>query len=298
MYVPVKTKSPSTENNRKTILSKSLSPLAHSKHPFSSSLSCRLSSFVTIVWFGFTFLANDVDRLLQFDEFFIGHDEKKNLFIFRYYITAQRVQKTLQHLPGTSYEQLPLLFCRNTHPLKDLRGQNKMYIRLHHQPNAIVIIEYEERPGSPCEMDYRYYLLWVKPATIEDDPKDETITSSIPKVLLKALGMVEFDSFLVTHSSTTKVDVQDLSEKIIGKRKYAGKIEAPIKRRKGHPAYFLPDLARIVAFADERIPFMALSAELSRQNVIIGGRRNHDISLKIIHDYAYYFSRAFIINTF
>ena len=66
------------------------------------------------------------------------------------------------------------------------------------------------------------------------------MTSTIPKVYLKALSMVEFDSFLVTHSATTKVDVQELSEKIIGKRKYAGKIEAPIKRRKGHPAYFLP----------------------------------------------------------
>ena len=32
----------------------------------------------------------------------------------------------------------------------------------------------------------------------------------------------------------------------------------------------LSDLARIVAFADERIPFMALSAELAKQNVIIG----------------------------
>ena len=27
----------------------------------------------------------------------------------RYWITAQRVHKTLQHLPATSYEQLPLL---------------------------------------------------------------------------------------------------------------------------------------------------------------------------------------------
>ena len=50
--------------------------------------------------------------------------------------------------------------CFQNHPLKDL-SQNKMYIRLHHQPNAIVIIEFQERQGSPCEMDFRYYLLWV-----------------------------------------------------------------------------------------------------------------------------------------
>ena len=79
--------------------------------------------------------------------------------------------------------------------------------------------------------------------------------------------MVEFDAFLVTHLATTKVDVQDLSEKIIGKRKCGGKIETPIKRRV-YPAYFLPDLARIVALADERIPFMSLSEQLSKRGVV------------------------------
>ena len=96
------------------------------------------------------------------------------------------------------------------------------------------------RKAFICKTSVLLVLFQVKPASIEDDPKDESVTSTIPKVYLKALSMVEFDSFLVTHSATTKVDVQELSEKIIGKRKYAGKIEAPIKRRKGHPAYFLP----------------------------------------------------------
>ena len=69
--------------------------------------------------------------------------------------------------------------------------------------------------------------------------------------------MVEFDSFLVTHGPETKVDAQDLSEKIIGKRKLGGKSEIPFKRTK-YPAYFIYELAHVVAFADEQIPFNSL----------------------------------------
>ena len=42
---------------------------------------------------------------------------------------------------------------------------------------------------------------------------------------------------------------QDLSERLTGKRKIGGKVEAPIKRTK-FPAYFISELAHIVAFTD------------------------------------------------
>ena len=187
----------------------------------------------------------------------------------RFWMTKQRVHKTLQQLPATSYERLPILFDLNRHPLKDL-SPHKMYIRLHRQPNAILIVEFHEKQSNKCEMDYTYYFLWVKPASIEDDPKDDTVQADIPKVYLKALSMVEFDSFLVTHGPETKVDAQDLSEKIIGKRKLGGKAEIPFKRTK-YPAYFIYELAHVVAFADEQIPFNTLAAELTKKVVSHSG---------------------------
>jgi mediator of RNA polymerase II transcription subunit 14 len=198
----------------------------------------------------------------------------------RYWITKQRVHKTLQHLPATSYEQLPVLFDLANHPLKDT-SQNRMYIRLHHQSNAVLITDCKEKDNQPCEMDYRYHLLWVKPASIEDDPKDGSVTADIPKVYLKALSMIEFDPFLITHATATKVDVQDLSEKIIGKRKFGGKVEAPIKRTK-YPAYFLSDLAHVVAFADERIPFMSMGLELNKRGVIHGDIEIQDRAVGLV----------------
>lgn len=43
----------------------------------------------------------------------------------RFWMTKKRVHKTLQQLPATSYERLPILFDLNKHPLKDL-SLNKM----------------------------------------------------------------------------------------------------------------------------------------------------------------------------
>jgi len=183
----------------------------------------------------------------------------------RYWITARRIEKTLQQLPATPFEQLPLLYDLKTHQLSKL-GRHKMFIKLHKQPSAVLVVEFAEKPERECEIQYSFYYLLTKPCSIEDDPVDESIVKEIPRVYMKALGMVEFDPFLVTHGSTTKVDVQELSEKIIGKRKPGGKVEAPIKRTK-FPAYFISDLAHVVAFADERIPFTSLEQEMARQGV-------------------------------
>ena len=102
----------------------------------------------------------------------------------RHWITKQRVHKTLQQLPATSYETLPILFDLHKHPLKNLSA-NRMYIRLHRQPNAVIIVEFHEKASNHCEMEYKYFLLWVKPASIEDNPNDESVVTNIPKVYLK-----------------------------------------------------------------------------------------------------------------
>ena len=183
----------------------------------------------------------------------------------RYWITARRIEKTLQQLPATPFEQLPLVYDLKTHPLSKL-GRHKMFIKLHKQPSAVLVVEFVEKTDRECEIQYSFYYLLTKPCSIEDDPVDDSIVKEIPRVYMKAMGMVEFDPFLVTHGSTTKVDVQELSEKIIGKRKPGGKVEAPIKRTR-FPAYFISDLAHMVSFADERIPFTSLEQELARHKV-------------------------------
>jgi hypothetical protein len=54
----------------------------------------------------------------------------------------------------------------------------------------------------------------------------------------------------------------DQSEKFPQKRKAGGRQEAGSRRTK-HPAYFIPELAHVVALCDERIPFVTLAQEVS-----------------------------------
>lgn len=56
---------------------------------------------------------------------------------FRYWITQRRCEKTLQHLPATAYERLPLLHHPD-HPISKI-GKHRMYVQLHRHPNVVLV---------------------------------------------------------------------------------------------------------------------------------------------------------------
>ncbi|XP_049856745.1 mediator of RNA polymerase II transcription subunit 14 [Schistocerca gregaria] len=178
----------------------------------------------------------------------------------RFWITQRRCEKTLQHLPATPYERLPLLHHPD-HPMTKI-GRHRMYVKLHRHPNVILVVAFKEKENCPCEIDCSFYLAVVKHASIEDDPHDDTIETELPKMYLKVLTLIEFDTFVITHGPFTSVD--DQSEK---KRKAQTGRNETTPRRPKHPAYFIPELAHVVALCDERIPFVTLAQELSRREI-------------------------------
>jgi len=68
------------------------------------------------------------------------------------------------------------------------------------------IVEFKEKESSPCEIDCSFYLAVVKHSSIEDDPHDDSIETEIPKMYLKVLTLIEFDTFVITHGPFTSVD--------------------------------------------------------------------------------------------
>ncbi|XP_063244367.1 mediator of RNA polymerase II transcription subunit 14 isoform X2 [Bacillus rossius redtenbacheri] len=181
----------------------------------------------------------------------------------RYWITQRRCEKTLQHLPATPHERLPLLHHPD-HPMSKI-GRHRMCVRLHRHPNVILIVEFKEKESTPCEIECAFYLAVVKHSSIEDNPHDDTIETEIPKMYLKVLTLIEFDSFVITHGPFTSVDEQNDKPAPV-KRKNSGKQE-PAGRRSKHPAYFIPELAHVVAMCDERLPFVVLAQELNRREI-------------------------------
>ncbi|KAL1123440.1 hypothetical protein AAG570_002520 [Ranatra chinensis] len=190
------------------------------------------------------------------------HSRLPNLISeLRFWITQRRCEKTLQHLPATPHERLPLLHHPD-HPLSKI-GRHRMFIRLHRHPSIILIVELKEKENSPCEIDYQFYLAVVKQSSIEDDPHDDSIETEIPKMYLKVLTLIEFDTFVTTHGPFTSVDENDKSDI---KRKLSWKTDIACKKAK-NPAYFIPELAHVVALCDERLPFVTLAQELSRRDI-------------------------------
>lgn len=126
----------------------------------------------------------------------------------RFWITQRRCEKTLQHLPATPHQRLPLLHAPN-HPITKI-SKHKVYIQFHRHPNVILVVELKEKDTNPNEMEYTFYLVYVKHTSIEADGKPQTEEAvlpenEIPKLYLKVLSVIEFDTFVATHGAGTHV---------------------------------------------------------------------------------------------
>ncbi|XP_017066396.1 mediator of RNA polymerase II transcription subunit 14 [Drosophila eugracilis] len=191
----------------------------------------------------------------------------------RFWITHRRCDKTLQHLPATATETLPFL----QQPEQELlqQGRHKIYVKLHRHPNIVLVVQLKEKTTMPNEMEYTFHLGFVAFQKDELDVIDNTAKqlvsvvaqshSDIPKCYTKLMRLIEFDTFVATHGPGTEVDAEVSPHK----RKSNGDLLAPpAKQQKTiFPAYFIPELAHVVAMCDEKIPFMNLAQTLSKHNI-------------------------------
>ncbi|XP_029175199.1 mediator of RNA polymerase II transcription subunit 14 isoform X3 [Nylanderia fulva] len=200
----------------------------------------------------------------------------------RFWITQRRCEKTLQHLAATSHERLPVLHHPD-HPMSKI-SRHRMFVQLHKHPTVILIVAFKEKENSPCEIECSFYLAVVKHSSIEDDPHDDSIETEIPKMYLKVQSLIEFDTFVITHGPFTSVDsgnndqdggciTEVVETTTSNKRRSTGvggrtdAVGTSQNRRAKHPAYFIPELAHVVALCDERIPFVTLAQELTRREI-------------------------------
>lgn len=197
----------------------------------------------------------------------------------RYWITKRRCEKTLQHLPAIAKERLPIITSAE-HPATKI-GRHKMFVQLYRYPNVILIVGLKSKPSNPNEMDYSFYLVYIKHVSIDENSADDTFLDSgttvatpsaggseIPKMFLRVMTMIEFDTFVCTHGSGTSI-VKKLEEDVGTKRKLVTDLNAPPSKqpKTAVPAYFIPELAHVVAMCDEKLPFIAMAQELSKRNI-------------------------------
>lgn len=208
----------------------------------------------------------------------------KNLLTqIRFWLVARRCEKTLQHLPASACEHLPFLYGPD-HPLTKL-APDRLYVSLHRHTKQVLIVEMKEvasgftatssssNVGSSCCVALSFHLASAQRCTPEEC-EDENVpepTTNVPRAFLKLKKLVELDTFTLTHGPFTPLDTPGMQP---GKRKLAAVTGARVTRPRQpgtQPAYFIPELAHVVAAADERVPFINLAHELVNKGVIHGG---------------------------
>ncbi|XP_072935893.1 mediator of RNA polymerase II transcription subunit 14 [Epargyreus clarus] len=202
----------------------------------------------------------------------------------RFWLVARRCEKTLQHLPASVCEHLPFLHGPD-HPLNKL-APDRLYVTLHRHTDYILVVEMKEvaagctattsnsaNSGSACCVALSFHLAGARKCTpdeCEDDSSSSVVATSgsttIARAFLKLHSLVELDTFTLTHGPFTPLDTPGMQP---GKRKLSGASGRAVRVRQ--PAYFLPELAHVVAAADERVPFVNLAQELASRGVTHGG---------------------------
>lgn len=197
----------------------------------------------------------------------------------RYWITKRRCEKTLQHLPAIAKERLPI---SAEHPATKI-GRHKMFVQLFRYPNVILIVGLKSKPSNSNEMDYSFYLVYIKHVSIDENSADESLidapgtshaantsaaSAETPKTFLRVLSMVEFDTFVTTHGSGTSIIKPSDDDCGVKRRFCPDGTGPPSKQHKASlPAYFIPELAHVVAMCDEKLPFIAMAQELSNRGI-------------------------------
>ncbi|XP_050673487.1 mediator of RNA polymerase II transcription subunit 14 [Leptidea sinapis] len=198
----------------------------------------------------------------------------------RFWLVARRCEKTLQHLPASVCEHLPFLHGVD-HPLNKL-SPDRLYVTLHRHTDHILVVEMKEvasgctattssstNSGSACSVALCFHLAGARrctPDECEDESANVNASPAIARAYLKLHSLVELDTFTLTHGPFTPLDTAGMQP---GKRKLSPNAARAVRVRQ--PAYFLPELAHVVAAADERVPFVNLAQELSNRGVTHGG---------------------------
>lgn len=140
-------------------------------------------------------------------------------------------------------------------------------------------------------MEYKFYLIYVSHASIEDNVPDKS-DHDYPRMYLRVQHLIEFDTFTATHGPGTYMDGNEISSsqihtetarksrfynvfheipitEVVGSKRKAIDFDVGITAAKQlkKPAYFIKELAHVVAMCDEKLPFIAMAQELIKRRI-------------------------------
>lgn len=213
------------------------------------------------------------------------------LLNLKFWITLKRCRKTVQHLPVLAMESNPVTTIPDDHPLNQL-GKFALYVKLCKHIHYFVVIELQaEKPSDTVE--FNYYLMKITGTIISEINSTSTESCShiwrasepllAPRTFLlfgirvfflsgdnRLSSFYRLDSQSIIHGPCTDLDLltsQDKDRNTL-KRPSNRHLEGAVAPKKPRfSGYFFSDVAHIVAFCDDRLPFCSLTRELGQRNI-------------------------------
>ncbi|GAB1598926.1 mediator of RNA polymerase II transcription subunit 14-like [Argonauta hians] len=191
----------------------------------------------------------------------------KQIAKLRSELALLRCEKSVQQLPASSHRQLPFINFAG-HPLESL-SKHKLYVRVPKQTSYAVVVEVEDAP--PKSFVYKYYLLEMATASAENIDNTLVEDNGAVKPFLKANHLTPINIFSLTHGPYATVfsenDEYEL-DSISRKRKLLlGDKDGPSPKMRKESPYFVAPLAFLLAHCEEKLPFVALTEELTKRNI-------------------------------
>ena len=179
----------------------------------------------------------------------------------RVWLTRERCKKTVESLPVHVMESLPF---SNTylHPFMSLKSPKLYYRFSKHHNNCLVTVFDEDDLRHELKIDY--YLLYISHTSTSNEESSTQFELELPKPYLQITKALKLDISNISHHSFLSEDSSDRN----GKRKMCSiNIGENKVQRTSASGYYIPELAHVVSFCEEKLAYSSLSSELHKRSI-------------------------------
>lgn len=180
----------------------------------------------------------------------------------RIWLTRERCKKTVESLPVHVMGSLPFATSYN-HSFLSIKSPKLYYQFNKHHQNYLVTVFDENETKNDITIDY--YLIYVSQTSVPNVEPTQQFEAEFAKPYLQITKVLKLDISNILHQPYSSEDVCDKN----GKRKMCSNQSqtSKVQRKNATTGYYIPELAHVVSFCEEKLAYSSLSAELQKRSI-------------------------------
>ena len=197
----------------------------------------------------------------------------------RTWILKQRCKKTVEFLPVQVQESLPSL--PDTPSVMD-GPEPRLFFHFSKHHNHYLMLKINA-PANSSEISFGYSFMAVDRVSFDGKKSlsdaSNAFENEIPRSFVRVASCVELDTKSLLNKTAS------IFNETAGKRKGLDTQSSPNKKTK-YTGFFIPDLAFIISFCEEKLSYGCLSSELQKKNIChqvrVGPEPSHSHMIELV----------------